>query len=407
MKVLIFSWEYPPHIDGGLGQHVKDLTPALLEVVPNLVLHIVTPSFVGETTREAMGRLVVHRVRVSAPSEDRYFEDVKRANASLGQVALEVVEAEGGFDLMHVHDWPVSFASFVVQDAYALPMISTIHATERGRYRGMLYSDLSRAIDGAERQLVECSQAVITCSDAMKDEVTQYFGIPGERVVVIPNGVDASRFDALRAMDLTEFRAQYARPDEKIIFHVGRLVYEKGADLLVEAAPRVLNRVPEAKFVIAGRGPLLDTLRRRVHEMSLGDKILLSGFVSDDDRDRLYVAADVCVFPSRYEPFGIVALESMAAGTPVVVSDVGGLGSVVVNGQTGLTSFPGNIDSIAEAIVRALGDTATAARLAEQALEVVQEHMTWPVIAHQTVASYQDLVERSGKGAAVLATVRS
>ena len=402
MKVLLFSWEYPPHIDGGLGQHVKELTPALLEADPNLVLHIITPTFAGETTREAAGRLVVHRVQVSAPSEERYFEDVKWANVSLGQAALEVVEAEGGFDLMHVHDWPVSFASFVVQDAYALPLLSTIHATERGRYRGELHGDLSRAIDWAERQLVERSQAVITCSDAMKNEVTLYFGVPGDRVVVIPNGVDASRFDALRAMDLTEFRAQYARPDEKIIFHVARLVYEKGADLLVEAAPRVLNRVPEAKFVIAGRGPLLDTLRRRVHEMSLGDKILLSGFVSDDDRDRLYVAADVCVFPSRYEPFGIVALESMAAGTPVVVSDVGGLGSVVESGRTGFTAYPENIDSLADAIVRVLHDTVTSARLAEQALEVVQERMTWPVIAHQTVASYQDLVSRRTKGAVIL-----
>ena len=80
MKVLMLSWEYPPHIDGGLGQHVKDLTPALLVVDPNLVLHIVTPTFAGETTRETVGRLVVHRVRASAPSEDRYFEDVKRAN---------------------------------------------------------------------------------------------------------------------------------------------------------------------------------------------------------------------------------------------------------------------------------------------------------------------------------------
>ena len=386
MKVLLFSWEYPPHIDGGLGQHVKELTPALLEADPNLVLHIITPTFAGETTREAAGRLVVHRVQVSAPSEERYFEDVKWANVSLGQAALEVVEAEGGFDLMHVHDWPVSFASFVVQDAYALPLLSTIHATERGRYRGELHGDLSRAIDWAERQLVERSQAVITCSDAMKDEVTLYFGVPGDRVVVIPNGVDASRFDALRAMDLTEFRAQYARPDEKIIFHVARLVYEKGADLLVEAAPRVLNRVPEAKFVIAGRGPLLDTLRRRVHEMSLGDKILLSGFVSDDDRDRLYVAADVCVFPSRYEPFGIVALESMAAGTPVVVSDVGGLGSVVESGRTGFTAYPENIDSLADAIVRVLHDTVTSGRLGEQAPEVGQEGQARPAIAHHTVA---------------------
>lgn len=401
MKVLIFSWEYPPHVDGGLGQHVKELTPALLEADPNLVLHVITPTFIGETTHEAQGRLVVHRVRVSAPSEDRYFEDVKRANDLLGQVALEVVEAEGGFDLMHVHDWPASFASFVVQNAYALPMLSTIHATERGRYRGWLVSELSRAIDRAERQLVVCSQAVITCSEAMKNEVTQYFSFPDDRMVVIPNGVDARRFDALRAMDLSEFRAQYARPDEKIIFHVGRLVYEKGADLLVEAAPRVLNRIPEAKFVIAGRGPLLPALRQRVHEMHLADKILLSGFVSDDDRDRLYVAADVCVFPSRYEPFGIVALESMAAGTPVVVSDVGGLGSVVEHDQTGLTSYPENIDSLAAAIVRALQDTATSTRLAEQALEVVQERMNWPVIARQTVARYQGLIERRGDGAVV------
>ena len=167
----------------------------------------------------------------------------------------------------------------------------------------------------------------------------------------------------------------------------------------------MLSRVPEAKFVIAGRGPLLSTLRQRVDEMSLADKILLSGFVSDDDRDRLYAVADVCVFPSRYEPFGIVALESMAAGTPVVVSDVGGLGSVVEHDQTGLTSYPENIDSLAAAIVRALDDSATSARLAEQALEVVQESMNWPVIAYQTVASYQGLIDRRGEGAVVTAAV--
>jgi len=399
MKVLKLSWEYPPHIDGGLGQHVKELTPALLAANPGLVLHVVTPIFAGETTHETHERLVVHRVRVSAPSEEHYFEDVTQANGPLGQAALEVVRAQGGFDLLHVHDWLVSFASFAVQDAFRLPMLTTIHATERGRYRGWLYSDLSRSIDGAERELVQSSQAVITCSRAMEHEVTQYFGVPRDRVHVIPNGVDAQRFDALRAMDLSEFRVQYARPDEKIIFHVGRLVYEKGADLLVEAAPRVLNRVPAAKFVIAGRGPLLPALRQRVHEMFLADKILLSGFVSDDDRDRLYVAADVCVFPSRYEPFGIVALESMAAGTPVVVSDVGGLGTVVDHDQTGLTSYPENIDSLAWAIIRVLENVVAATQRADQALEVVQERMTWPVIAHQTVACYQNLIDHSEEDA--------
>jgi glycosyltransferase involved in cell wall biosynthesis len=346
--------------------------------------------------REALGRLVVHRVPVSAPVEHRFFDDVYRANGPLGEAALAVVAQEGRFDLIHVHDWLVSFASFVVQAGSGLPMLATIHATERGRYRGVLYSDLSRAIDSGERQLVQCSQAVITCSRAMEHEVTDYFGVGRERVRVIPNGVDAQRFDALRAADLSDFRAHYARPDEKLIFHVGRLVYEKGADLLVEAAPRVLNRVPSAKFVIAGRGPLLPALSQRVHEMYLADKILLSGFVSDDDRDRLYVAADLCVFPSRYEPFGIVALESMAAGTPVVVSDVGGLGTVVDHDQTGLTSYPENVDSLSWAIVKVLEDSDTAARHAKQALEAIQKQMTWPVIARQTLAMYRQVGGESG-----------
>jgi len=395
MKVLMLSWEYPPHLEGGLGQHVKELTPALLAADPSLVVHVITPTFTGKITHEVLDRLVVHRLPVSAPSENHYFDDVEQANGPLGEAALAVIAAEGGFDLLHVHDWLVSFASLAVQAASGLPMLTTIHATERGRYRGVLYSDLSRAIDGAERQLVQCSQSVITCSRAMEYEVTQYFGVARERVYVIPNGVDAQRFDALRIADLSDFRAQYARPDEKLIFHVGRLVYEKGADLLVEAAPRVLNRVPKAKFVIAGRGPLLPALSQRVHEMYLTDKILLSGFVSDDDRDRLYVAADLCVFPSRYEPFGIVALESMAAGTPVVVSDVGGLGTVVDHGQTGLTSYPENVDSLAWAIIQVLEDTEAAASKAKRALETVQERMTWPVIARQTLARYREVAENN------------
>ena len=395
MKLLVLTWEYPPHVDGGLGQHVKELKPAMLAADPSLDVHVITPTFGEHATREAMGRLVIHRVPVSPPSEHHYFDDIVRANGPLAAVAIEVAKAEGDFDLLHVHDWLTGHAGQTVQETCGLPMVATIHATERGRYRGWVYSDLSRAIDQAERALVQNSQIVITCSRAMKHEVTEYFDVLPERVVVIPNGVDARRFDTLRQMDLGAFRMHYARPDEKIVFHVGRLVYEKGADLLVEAAPRVLNRVPEAKFVIAGRGPLLPALSQRVHEMYLSDKILLSGFVSDDDRDRLYVASDVCVFPSRYEPFGIVALESMAAGTPVVVSDVGGLGTVVDHDQTGLTAYPENVDSLAWAIVRALQETATAARWAEQALLKVQERLTWPVIACETLAVFEKLVDRS------------
>lgn len=389
MRVLFLSWEYPPHLEGGLGQHVKELVPAMLQADPALELHVITPVFGEEASHESAGRLHVHRVATPKPDEAVIFDGVMAANPALAAECQRVITAYGPFDLIHVHDWLPSFAGLELQDAFGLPLVATIHATERGRYRGALASDLSRAIDTAEGRLAHQAQRVITCSLAMRDEVHSFYGVPYARIQVIPNGIDASRLRPLRHRDLSEFRLRFAQPDERVVFHVGRLVYEKGADLLVEAAPQVMSHAPDVKFVIGGRGPLYASLSERIQAMHLQDKVLLTGFLTDDERDQLYVVADVCVFPSRYEPFGIVALEAMAAGTPVVVSDVGGLGTVVEHDKTGLTTFVEDVNSLAWAILRVLDDPQASLERARWAATYVETRLSWSVIAGMTLKVYE------------------
>ncbi|HNS02851.1 MAG TPA: glycosyltransferase family 4 protein [Anaerolineae bacterium] len=391
MKILCLTWEYPPHLEGGLGQHVKELTPALLRNSPALELHVVTPVFSGATSHETLGRLTIHRVAVPAPAAATIYADVVADNPALAKAAAEVIRAYGPFDLIHVHDWLPSFAARELQATFGLPLVVTIHATERGRYRGALYSEMSRAIDAAEERLAQEATRVITCSQAMQMEVHSFYHVPSGQIVVVPNGIDGRHLRRLRGRDLSDFRSRYAQPHQRIVFNVGRMVYEKGADLLVEAAPLVLSRTADVKFVIGGRGPLFDALRQRIADLRLTEHVLLSGFLTDDERDRLYVVADVCVFPSRYEPFGIVALEAMAAGTPVVVSDVGGLGTVVQHGLTGLTTYPEDVRSLAWAIQEVLDHPEAAQERAARASAHVKEHLNWDVIACMTLQVYEDV----------------
>lgn len=392
MRAMVLTWEYPPYITGGLGQHVKELLPALQALDPALELHVVAPSFDQPAPSRAADGPQVHWAPVHRPRAQYIYEDVERANRALATTAIRVAKEEGPFDLLHVHDWLPSWAAFAVQDLHGTPLVATIHATERGRYRGELYDHLSAAIDSAELELCQRADHIITCSSAMKREVGHYFAVEPGRISVIPNGIDGSRFDLLRGQDLADFRARFALPHEKIVFNVGRLVYEKGVDLLLEAVPTVLPAAPQTQFVIGGQGPLWQTLQQRLAELGIESHVTLTGFLSDDDRDRLYVVADCCVFPSRYEPFGIVALEAMAAGTPVIVANVGGLGTVVQHQKTGLTTEPENVDSLAAAITQTLNDPAEAGRLAGNALHQVKECFSWQVIAGLTLRVYASVM---------------
>lgn len=390
MRILMFSWEYPPYVVGGLGKHVAELLPPLGNM-PGLELHLVTPGWGGGAPLEQVGAATVHRVAPPVLEGD-FYTGAWRTNLYLEEYAHGLWRETGPFDLIHVHDWLVAFVGAALKRNYKVPLLSTIHATERGRGRGALGSDQARAIHQVEWLLAYESWRVIACSEFMAGEVVDYFQCPRDKIDVVPNGVDTSRFDLLEGQDLTVFRNRYALPSEEILFYVGRVVLEKGLHLLVRALPTILAQCPPAKVVVAGRGPELDSLRSLAWSLGVGEKVLFTGFIADEDRDRLFRVADCAVFPSLYEPFGIVALEAMAAKCPVVVAQVGGLTEVVQHAETGITVYPDDPGSLAWGILHTLQHPEWSATRVTNAYRLVRQEFNWDRIARLTAGVYRRVV---------------
>jgi glycosyltransferase involved in cell wall biosynthesis len=365
---------------------LAELVPALLGL--GVEIEVLTPRWAGGDLMQSGAGLTVHRVDPPDMPVSDFYTRARQANVKLEQVGSRLCE-EGSIQLIHNHDWLTAFAAAALKRNFAVPLLATIHATEIGRARGYLESDQQRAIHGVEWWLTYEAWRVITCSQFMADEVAGSFKVPQNKIDVIPNGVRAERFQRLEGEELTRFRNMYALPGEQIVFYVGRIVLEKGLHVLVEAVPLVLAENPQAKFVIAGTGPLLESLRSRAWQLGVGDKVLFTGFIPDADRDRLYKVASCAVFPSFYEPFGIVALEAMAARTPVVVTEVGGLREVVQHGETGVTVYPNNVESLAWGINHSLARPDWALQRVENAHKVVLRDYSWDRIAARTVGVYE------------------
>lgn len=392
MKILMVSWEYPPHLEGGLGAHVTELVPAL--AAQGVELTLLTPAWKGGAAIQRVGpNATVYRVEPPVRTLSNYYADATQTNLTLEHFAHDLWRQTGGFDLIHAHDWLVGFVSIALKKIYKTPLVATIHATEKGRGGGHLGAGMSAAINGAEWWLTYEAWRVITTSRYMAHEVEQYFKLPSDKISVIPNGVDTTRFRHLQGQDLSGFRREWASPDERIVFYVGRMQHEKGLYLLVEAAARILKHRQGVKFILAGKGSMLDTLRQRVAELGVQEHVLLPGYVTDEARDRLYCVADAAVFPSLYEPFGIVALEAMAAKCPVIVSDVGGLGEVVENEATGIKIPPYNLDVLVDAIEYVLADPDAARARADGAFRNLGQEFAWDLIARETIQLYDDIIQ--------------
>jgi glycogen(starch) synthase len=391
MRVLMFSWEYPPHVAGGLGEHVANLVPALGR--QGVEVHLITPRWAGGPSEEEGPNYHVHRIDPPTFEAPDIHSSAWQTNLVLEKHAENLWRSTGPFDLLHAHDWLVAFAPVALKRGFKTPLVATIHATERGRGRGHLGSEISYAINNVEWWLTYEAWRVICASQYMAGEVTDYFRAPANKIDVIPNGVSVEGFQRWQGEDLSAFRAMYAMPEEDIVFNVGRVVYEKGVGVLVEAVPHVLREQPQAKFVIAGSGSYVHELRHRAWELGVADKVLFTGFIPDEDRDRLYLVASCAVFPSLYEPFGIVALQAMAARTPVVVSEVGGLAEVVRHAETGITVYPDNPESLAWGIVHTLSRPDWARQRAENAYRTVLEQYNWDAIARQTADLYRRVVD--------------
>ncbi len=391
MRILMLSWEYPPHLQGGMGAHVADLVPAL--AAQGVEVTLLTPRWRGgDEIEKVSANLTVYRVLPPVTELSNYYADVVQTNIAMEQFAHRLWAQGQPFDLIHAHDWLVSFAAEALKKIYKTPLVATIHATERGRGRGMLAGEMSEAINGAEWFLTYEAWRVIATSRFMLNEVCSFFQLPGDKVTIIPNGVNPHRRPLLATDEWEQVRAEWVAPHEHLVYYIGRIQQEKGVDVLVDATWQVLKQDPDVKFVLAGTGALLDDVRWRVAVMHLNDRVVLPGYVNDTTRDNLYQIADLAVFPSLYEPFGIVALEAMAARCPVIVSDVGGLGEVVENNVTGLKVMPGRSDLLADAILESLHNRAHAAQMAERAYQVVCQEYSWEHIARATAELYQEII---------------
>lgn len=389
---------------GGMGTHMAGLAPALLRA--GVEVHVITPQPTTNSTsnppRNADGSVpgvaeedgvVVYRVPL-AESRGDIYDQAQRTNRAILDQGLVLLGGDLGFDLMHAHDWLVVFAAQALKHRFRFPLVATLHATERGRARGQsLQTDLQRSIHGAEWWLVYEAWRLITCSHHMASEVQAFFHVPQEKIDIVPNGVNPHQESGWTSDDLANCRTRFGAANRRIIFAVGRLVHEKGFHLLVESVPYILAEFPDTQFIIAGRGPEAQNLMQRAQALGVAENVCFPGFISDQERDCLYQIADCAAFPSLYEPFGIVALEAMAAGCPVVVTEVGGLCEVVHHGKTGVTVYPDDVQSIAWGLLHTLRNPAMAVARAERARQVARREFSWDAVAARTIAVYQRVID--------------
>lgn len=389
MRVIMLSWEYPPRIVGGISPHVKELSQELARL--GVEVHVVTKETPQAPDEEIEPSGVhVHRVHLAAKPHN-FVHEIQLLNQVTDIRVRQLLEdwrPGGQPTIFHAHDWLSLDSARELKYEYQLPMVATVHATEWGRNNG-IHTDLSRYIHEQEYWLTYEAWRVIVCSEFMRKEVDQYFSCPHDKVDVVFNGVDATKFQfEASEEEKTSWRARLAQPNEKIVLYVGRFVREKGIHVLLNAASAVLAQEPNTKFVIVGGGNR-ENLERFVRWVGLEDRVLFTGFMSGRALHQLYRCADVAVFPSLYEPFGIVALEGMAAGAAVVSSDAGGLKEVVLHDKTGTTTFAGDPGSLAWGILRVLRDTDRAATLKAAALRRLETEFHWQTIAQQTLSIYE------------------
>ena len=389
-RALILSWEYPPLIEGGLARHVRKLSESLAEL--GTEVHVLTRGGEESPPEELVAGVAIHRVREPIRPRElgEFVAWVERMNADMLAAGVELGDRYD-FDLVHGHDWLVAAACDHLAKRYASPLVTTIHATEHGRHQGWVDTHPQSYIHGVERWITNRSDRVIACSYYMREQIADIFGVEEERVTVIPNGIDPEELQPHDAPALARLRSEFAAPEERLVLLVGRLVYEKGFQIALEAMPALIERLPKTRFIVAGSGTHEAELRRQVTDLGLGDHGTFVGWIGDDVLHSLYRIADVCVVPSIYEPFGLVPLEAMASGCPCIVADTGGLREVVPHGGVGLRFRARDPADLIEVTARVLSDADLGRRLVAEAHEHVLR-FDWLDVAERTFATYESLL---------------
>ena len=415
MRIGFFVWEYPPAIVGGLGTYADYITREFVSMGNDVTVFTLNPGTLK--TRQVQKGVEVHRPLIADASnflpvfvvDDlkrwgtniRLFNDILIYNTlSATKFVNSMIKKEGcKFDVVCVHDWLSSMAGLMIKNETKIPVVFHVHSTEWGRSGGP-GSEVVSHLEWATSQEVD---KIITVSHSMQEDLTRH-GWPKSRISVVWNGVDPKRYDPKNcdAEEVNAVRRRYGiSPDEKMILFIGRLTWVKGVTNLVQAMPTVLAEYPRTKLVILGKGEQQNDIVEAANRLGIGNKVICRfEFVPEEERILNYSAADLCIFPSTYEPFGIVSLEAMAMGKPLVVGAKGVVGfkeQVMSSGpeQNGVHVDGGNPGDIAWGIREILSDPDRAKQWGENGRKRVLKYFTWRKVAEQTLQIYESLQNSS------------
>ncbi|MEM2987558.1 MAG: glycosyltransferase family 4 protein [Candidatus Bathyarchaeia archaeon] len=408
MRIGFFVWEYPPQIVGGLGTYAEYITREFVQLGHDVSVFTLNPG--NLKTREILKGVEVHRPLIADAShvfpmfviEDlrnwgtniRFFNDVFVYNIlSATKFINNLIRKEGySFDVVCVHDWLSSIAGLIIKNETDIPIIFHVHSTEWGRSGGQG----SKVVSHLEWETAQQANKIITVSHAMQEDLVRH-GWPQSKINVVWNGVDPERYNPknCKPEDVEGLREKYnIETDEKMILFVGRLAWVKSVKNLIQAMPLILEEYPKTKLLILGKGEEQKDIVETANRLGIKDKVIYRfEFIPEDERILHYAAADVCVFPSVYEPFGIVSLEAMAMEKPVVVGSRGVVGfreQVIPSGphQNGIHINGGDPADIAWGIKETLKDPHRAEIWGKNGRKRVLEYFTWRKAAEQTLEIY-------------------
>jgi len=397
MRVLMISWEYPPHMVGGIGKHVADLLPELGKLTTDhtpLQIDLLAPLYGTSAAVEQLNEQVtIYRVAMPPVDVTDHYNSVIANNAYFVDFA-QTLAADRQYDLVHIHEWLTGVAGVALKLRWKAPLLVTIHGTERGRHQGYITSRTSQQINQLEWQICYEAWRVIVCSQFMREELQRYFNTPADKIDVIFNGVNSQPNHRCTPAEAAALRARYAPNGERLLFFVGRMVHEKGVHVLIRALPRILANYPQTKLLLAGKNG--QKMWPLAYELGVEQAVEFLGFISDRERDCIYQVVDAAIFPSLYEPFGIVALEAMSCGCNVIASHVGGLREVVEHLRNGLAVYPDDPLSIAWAVDQLFSNPGAAAQWRRRAQTETLPLFSWKLIAEQTAAVYAQIVTERG-----------
>jgi glycosyltransferase involved in cell wall biosynthesis len=412
LRVGFFVWEYPPNIVGGLGTYAENLTHEFVDIGHDV--SIFTLNGGNLKTREILRGVEVHRPLIADASNIFPFfvvDDIKKWGTNIKlfndifiynilsatKFLNELIKKEkSNFDIVCVHDWLSSVSGLVIKNESKIPVVFHTHSTEWGRSGGH-GSEVVSHIEGA---MAQNADKIITVSHSMQQDLIQH-GWSQSKISVVWNGVNPKRYDPRKyhKTDVDKIRELYKVPkDSNMLLFVGRLTWVKGVRNLLQAMPNVLREYPNTKLVILGKGEEQTDIVETAERLGIKDAIVYRfDFIPEKERILHYAASDVCVFPSTYEPFGIVSLEAMAMEKPVVVGARGVVGfkeQVISSGpdQNGVHINGEEPPDIAWGIKETLKNPDKARNWGENGRERVLEYFTWRKAAEETLKIYESIL---------------